>query len=136
MLADPLTVVAALGINDAAYLASATVDSTGFACISRNDTNSTYRKLYSSTNWIDIFIGHTFGKRNRYVIRITETELVPNPVDTSVNVQKSTSYTVTCDQSTLGAATHQADILSYLNGLIRKTTDVNGIVYRVLNGET
>lgn len=137
MFADPngLIVTFATGLTDAvAYGAGYTF--VNAPATGRSPTSSTYRYAYSSTNFIDVFIGHQEGKRNRYTVRLTETELVPDPVDSTKNVQKTTTYYVVCDRSHLGDATHARTMTNTLASWLMKTNDGSPKFDRVLAGET
>lgn len=135
MLTDPQTFTWVLGINGATATGGGTTSS-NFVAISRTDTSSTYRYTIDSTHWIDLFVGHQYGKRNRFTMRFTEVELVPDPTNTELNIQKSTSYSVVADRSLLGAATNEIKLLTALGMSVITLTDGTMKFGRVLIGET
>jgi hypothetical protein len=137
MFADPLVLdwIPATALTDALTDGAGAV-TVAFACTGRGPNSSTYRYDYDGAHFIEVFVGHLFGKRNRYTVRLTETELVPDPVDPSINSKKVTSAFIVVDQSLLGANAGRVFILHALAGFLWKTTGGTQVFNRVLAGET
>jgi hypothetical protein len=108
-----------------------------FVCTGRGPTSSTYRYTVSSTHWIDLFIGRQIGKRNRYTVRLTERELVTDPIDTTINSVKTSSIFVIGDVGVLGVGTNWDKMCHMLAAnYLFDATDDQVWFNAVVNGET
>jgi hypothetical protein len=70
-----------------------------------------------TTHFIDLFIGRQAGKqgRTRYTARLTETELVPDVVNPTVNSRKTSTVFIVADIGVLGQGTNWAKMLHALS---------------------
>jgi hypothetical protein len=138
LFADPFVLVvgAPTGATTAVALTGAGAAFMSFACISRGPTSSTYRYVISSTHWVDLFVGHQEGKRNRSTVRLTERELVTDPMDSSINSIKVSSCYFVADVGVLGSGTNWAGLLHALSYLLYGPSDAVQIAARVVSGET
>jgi hypothetical protein len=111
--------------------------SASFACISRGPFQSTYRYTISSSNWIDLMIGRQEGKRNRYTVRLTERDIVSDPMNDSLNSVRTMSAYVVVDVGPLG---YSANLVKMLHGLASFLYDASDVspddLMRVVGGET
>jgi hypothetical protein len=137
MLADPLVLIRTMptALNNA-LLGGTGVAYRSFAATGRGPTSSTYRSVISSTNSIDCFVGHQLGKRERYTVRLTENELVANPVEPTKNSVKTSTIYIVVDRSLLGAGAHEEECLNAMAYLAIKPADVAALIQRVLARET
>jgi hypothetical protein len=137
MLADPTygTSVSATAIT-AAALAGAGVGLLGFAATGRGLTNSTYRYNISSSHFIDMFVGRQVSKRARFTIRLTETELVADPIEPAKNQVKTSTAYIVIDRSLLGAGSNEVQMNNILAHFLIKPVDANSFASSVLNGHT
>jgi len=134
MFPDPNPVTFVLATSTATIFAGAT--NQDFVCTGRGPTSSTYRYTISDSHFIDMTIGHQYGKRNRYTVRFTESELVADPINPSVNSLKTSTAYVVVDRSLLGAGTNQTKLLNALGVFLLTTTTEDASMVAVLNGET
>jgi len=134
MLADPLILESVNALGATAY--SAGHSTWSFVCTGRGPTSSTYRYSVSSSHYIDIFVGHQYGKRNRFTIRLTETELVTDPIDSTKNSVKTSTAYVVVDRSLLGAGTNETKMLQSLAYVCNTFSDAPSLVSLILGGQT
>jgi hypothetical protein len=137
MFADPLSLqdVAATAIDSSAFYGTG-AQYLSFVCTGRSPTNSTYRYTVSSSHYIDLFIGHQYGKRNRFTVRLTENELVTDPIDSTKNSVKSSTAYIVIDRSLLGAGTNERHMQHILANVLFTPTGSTPMIDKVTGGET
>jgi hypothetical protein len=135
MLADPLVLYSAID-RTAAQLHAGTDSTISLVCTGRSPTSSTYRYEFSSSHFIEVFVGHQYGKRNRYTVRVTESELVTDPIDSSKNSVRTESAYFVVDRSLLGASTSSVSLQTMLGVFLLKPSDVANAAAAVLQGQT
>jgi hypothetical protein len=81
-------------------------------------------------------VGHQEGKRNRSTVRLTERELVTDPMDSSINSIKVSSCYFVADIGVLGSGTNWTGLLHALSYFLFCPTDAPQIAARVVSGET
>jgi hypothetical protein len=137
MFTDPFvfTTTMATAATDANTFAGAGSATTSFVCTGRGPTSSTYRATYSSTNYVDLLISRQVGKRNRYTVRLTETELVPDPINSELNTQKTSTVYVVADVGVLGTGTHWVQACNVLARFLLTLDTAKRLDY-VLQGQT
>jgi hypothetical protein len=138
MFADPLVLPAAYA--DAATIANV-LQGTGFSansfvCTGRGPSSSTYRLDYSSSHRLDILISVQKGKRTRSTVRITETELVTDPINSELNSAKTATMYIVADVGVLGTTTYFTTMGNYLARFLFTGEDFAPLIVRVLAGET
>jgi hypothetical protein len=133
MLDDPLVLISHVG---AATTDISADDFFSMVCTGRGPTSSTYRYDISATHWIEAFIGHQYGRRNRYTARLTESEVVADPIDSTKNSILTESVYVVCDRALTGATSNQTKMLTSLAMFLLAGTDFSAPFVRVLGGET
>jgi hypothetical protein len=138
LFADPMTAyqVAPTAGTLAAAFTGAGVVSTVFVATGRTATQSTYRRTVSATNWYDLTIGRQVGKRNRYTVRFTESEIVPDAMDPTLNSLKTATIYVVADIGPLGTTTGWAKLNHMLSYFIYDPIDSTPPMDRVIGGET
>jgi hypothetical protein len=137
MFADPIIVL------DVSPTAWTTASSSGagsdvmtLACISRGPTSSVYRYSISSSHYIDLLIGRIVGKRSRYTFRVTETELVTDPINSELNSVKTATIYSVADIGVLGTSTNWEKMGSLIGALLLKKSDGTTALSRLIAGET
>jgi len=126
MLDDPinLRVVAPTGATAAVAISGAGSSTFSFERIGVGPTSANYRYTVSSSHYIDMFVGRQVGKsRTRYTVRLTERELVADPINSDLNsVNTATAYIV-ADVGVLGTTTNWAKMLHGLATFLYDPTD-------------
>jgi hypothetical protein len=137
MFADPIIVL------DVSPTAWTTASSTGagsdvmtLPCIARGPTSSTYRYAISSSHYIDLLIGRQVGKRSRYTFRVTETELVTDPINSELNSVKTSTIYCVADVGVLGVGSNWEKIGTLVGALLLKKADGATALSRLIAGET
>jgi len=136
MLPDPLYLfnVAPTGATAAVTISGAGSTAFAFARTGNGPTSATYRYNVSSSHYIDAFVGRQVGKRTRYTIRLTETELVSDPINSELNVQKTSTAYVVADVGVLGTGTNWVKMLHALATELYKPSDQNSAFDLILAG--
>jgi hypothetical protein len=137
MFADPFSLYAdpATAVNTATYQgAGAAV--LAFVCTGRSANASSYHYAYSSSNFLDMTISRQVGKRDRFLVKITETELVPNPMDSSVNSLKTSTMYFVIDNSKLGLGSHSEKVGNCLAYLLMHTSNAASWIAPLVAGNT
>lgn len=134
MFSDPLV----LRSVSATAVTAAAIAGAGSAALSlvRTGTgvnNATYRGVLSPTHSIDVFIGRQTGKRTRYTVRITESEIVADPLTGANSVNTSTIYFV-ADIGILGTGTNWDQIATALGWFLIKPSDSTATLASLLIG--
>jgi hypothetical protein len=124
MFADPLALIntAATAITIAATSGAGST-TLSFVRTGVTANSSTYRFTYTSSNYIDLFIGRQTGRRSRYTVRLTETELVPSPTDNTQNVVKTSTLYFVADVGPLGTGSHWDFLATILAHVLLKRSD-------------
>lgn len=138
MFADPYVAVftSATALTDA-LLSGAGMVAQNFVCTGRGPTSSTYRYTVSSSHFIDMLISRQAGKRTRYTVRFTESELVADPIDSSVNSVKTATIYFVADVGVLGTTTNWQKLCNSLaTDFLLKSTDGTPGVDLLLQGQT
>lgn len=137
MFADPLTVV-----TDHTTITNDTTAS--YAAIERAADHSLYRSAGSdfSESW-DLFVGHQFGRRNRYTARLTVSGLYPDLLIDGNNSRFSQSCYVVFDSPNIGPVNPYASgitmpnaMIKAIGGLLVSVDTASPVFARVLAGET
>jgi len=138
MFADPLVLVST-------YANSATLvnlySGTGYVerayvCTGRGPTSSTYRYTIGTSHWVDLLISRQIGKRSRYTVRFTETELVADPINSELNQQKTSTVYIVADIGVLGTGTSWASMCNALSRFIVDPFDGAPALDSVIAGQT
>jgi hypothetical protein len=137
MFADPLILVSTIDRTNAELLAGAELYTT-FACTGRGPNSSTYRCDYSPTHWLEVFIGNQSGRRKRSTVRLTESEVVADPLEDTKNSVKTNTMSIVIDNSLLGPGTKFDDCAQMLSFFLYSGSDNLGVSYarRLSQGET
>lgn len=125
MQEDPITlhIVPPTGATTAVAFSGAGSSSYSFVRTGIGPLSATYRYTVSSSHYIDLFIGRQVGKRSRYTVRLTETELVADPMNSELNVQKTSTVYVVGDIGVLGTGTNWDKMLHGLAEFLYDSTD-------------
>jgi len=137
MFADPIVVL------DVSPTAWTTASSTGagsdvmtLPCISRGPLTSVYRYAISTSHFIDLTIGRQVGRRTRYTFRLTETELVADPINSELNSLKTLTIYCVADVGVLGVGSNWAKMGTLLGALLLQKADGATALSRLIAGET
>lgn len=134
MLADPYVACATFG-RTSAQLVTDRATAQNFVRTGTGPTSATYRYTISSSHYIDMFVGRQVGKRSRYTVRFTESELVADPMNSELNSVKTSTAYVVVDRSVLGAGSNETLMLNALAFLLYKPSDSTCVFDRVSAGE-
>jgi len=140
MLEDPRvsSVTAANTATSANVLAGTGFATYSFVCTGRGPTSSTYRYTVSSSHYIDLTVSRQVGKRTRATVRLTESELVADPINSELNSVKTSTIYIVADVGPLGTGTNwdkMSNILA-LDFLMKGFDFTADMTTRVLAGET
>lgn len=97
--------------------------------ISRDDLSSTYQ---SSDGNIQLVISRTFGKRNRFNVRVNQRKIAADPLSSSNNLEYRQSAYIVIDMPPVGYTAVEAKDLAL--GLAAWATSAN--LLKVVGGET
>lgn len=138
MFADPfvLAVGPPTGATTAVALTGSGATTLSFVATGRGPFSSTYRYGVSSSHWIDMFISRQVGKRSRYTVRLTEVELVTDPINSELSTQKTTTAYIVLDVGVLGTGTNWSKMLHALAYILYKPTDATQVADLLLIGNT
>jgi hypothetical protein len=141
MLADPLVVNS--------LWSTVTVNAAGNAslpCIERAPNHSLYRTVDADGTVHDIFIGHQFGRRNRYTVRYNVSGLTPDLILDGNNSRYSQSVYVVVDVPPTGPVGNSnfvapSDLITYMTKVIggfmvETEAQLPNVLDRVIKGET
>lgn len=120
MLTDPLSVTYAAVVK--------TLPRTG---MTPDGNGSTYR-LNDGTATYTVTISHTYGKRNRYVVRLVRDMYVADPLVPANSIPASATCTLTMDGPNTGVL--PADLQALAKALVGFASDAT--VLKIVNGET
>lgn len=99
--------------------------------ISAGEDSSIYR-LDDSGNVYTFQISHQFGKRNRFVAKVTRESTAADPLDDNTNIATSASVTLSIDVPVVGVPAADASYLAQM--LIDWASDAN--IAKLCAGET
>ncbi len=142
LFADPLTLptVPVTGASEAVVFTGAGGTTFDFVCTGRTANSSTYSHVVSSSVRYDLFIGNQRGKRDRWTVRLTYTELVPSVIDTTVNEFRTSSMYFVVDYPLIGVSTAGGTAMISVGHMLSRwlydTTDGTPWWIRVKAGET
>lgn len=138
MLDDPydLYVVPPTGATAAVTLTGAGSEKFTFVKTGIGPLSSTYRYSVSSSHYVDMLMSRQIGKRNRYTVRLTETELVPDPINSELNTQKTATIYAVADIGPLGTTTNFEKLMHGLASVFYDPSDAAPEFDRNLVGET
>jgi hypothetical protein len=137
MFADPLLTIGTLATaatNSVLYTGSGS-SLVSYVCTGRGPLSSTYRNTISSTHYVDLLISRQVGKRSRYTVRLTETELVADPINSELNSQKTSTIYLVADVGVLGTGSSWIQMCNALGRFVT-TTDLPKLMDQVLAGAT
>jgi hypothetical protein len=138
MLTDPLVTSNALATN----ATTANVFTGGgssvfaFVCTGRGPNSSTYRYSVSSSHYIDLLVSNQKGRRTRSTVRLTEYELVADPINDTLNSVKTSTLYLVADVGPLGVGTNWTGLRNTLVRFLFKGPDLDGYLANVVTGET
>jgi len=97
--------------------------------IARNDVSSTYKKDDDSYK---LTVGHQYGKRKRFTVRLDAQKIAPDPLVASNNLQYTSSAYLVIDAPNVGYT--NAELKDIALALSSWATSAN--LLKVLGGET
>jgi DNA mismatch repair protein MutH len=95
-----------------------------------------YRYAISTSHFIDLTIGRQAGRRTRYTFRLTETELVADPINSELNSLKTSTIYCVADVGVLGVGTNWTKMGTLLGALLLQKADGATALSRLIAGET
>jgi hypothetical protein len=140
MFADPLTVN-----SDWSTITVDSGENIVFQAIERAADHSTYAPNdNSATETWKLFIGHQYGRRNRYTARVTVSGLTPDLIVDGNNSQYTQSCFVVFDCPNVGPVNPSGYsnislpnyMMKMIGGLLVSVDTADPIFKRVINGET
>lgn len=139
MFADPIVLPLAIptAASNSAVFTGAGSTTQSFVCTGRGPTSSTYKIMISgTTHWIDLLISRQVGKRSRYTVRLTEYELVADPINDGLNSQRSFTVYLVLDAGVLGVGSNYAGMCQALSRFLYSTSDGPRLLDSILGGAT
>jgi hypothetical protein len=83
-----------------------------------------------------MLISRSVGKRARYTVRLTETELVADPNNSELSVQKTSTVYLVADIGVLGTGTYFGAMSHVLSSFLYKGTGEGTRLDEVIVGNT